>query len=107
MLVFSLLACVYCTDEEKIYKGVFGKNKKITLGDLAGAIDSLTSMTARSFESVDSQFDKVNKRLDKIEVRLDDFELRLERIENRILMNHENRFDRLEDKIRTLETACK
>ncbi len=92
--------------KKKVVKTIITSNsKKATISDVIEAIDSLATMTARGFEGVDQQFDQVNKRLDKIEARLDDFELRLERIENRILMNHENRFDRPEDKLRILETA--
>lgn len=71
------------------------KTKKITLDDLA-------VMVGRGFNAVDEQFKGVHKEMSE---RFDDVELRLERIENRILMNHENRFDRLEDKIRILETS--
>lgn len=49
----------------------------------------------------------VNGRLDKVEERIDDVEIRLARIKNRVIVNHENHFDRLEDRIRVLETSRK
>ena len=76
------------------------------------AIENLAAMTARGFEKVDKRFEKVDKRLDGIDGRLDGIDgrldgidVRLDRIENLLIRDNTNRIERLEDKIRIIETA--
>ncbi|MEK7152175.1 MAG: hypothetical protein AAB773_01965 [Patescibacteria group bacterium] len=76
------------------------------------AIENLAAMTARGFEKVDKRFEKVDKRLDGIDgrldgidSRLDGIDVRLDRIENLLIRDNTNRIERLEDKIRIIETA--
>ena len=85
--------------KEKITK------KKTTLDDLA-------LMVGRGFNAVDKRFDDVNKRFEQVDKKFeqvdrhfDEINKRLDNIESRIFINHENRFDRIEDKIRILETT--
>lgn len=65
--------------------------KKITIEDLAG-------MTQRGFADNAVRFDAIDKRFDKMDDRFD-------HIEHLILTDHRNRLERLEDKMRVLETA--
>lgn len=64
-------------------------------------IDGLARMVQKGFEEtakhIDVRFEHVEKRLNEIEIRLD-------RIENILIAAHENRIERLEDKMRQLET---
>lgn len=61
-------------------------------------MNGLARMVARGFSAVDEKFEQVDKRFEQVNTRLDN-------IENKLLINHENRFDRIDDKIRILETS--
>jgi hypothetical protein len=74
------------------------KKKKITIDDLA-------VMIARGFEATASK-EEMNNRFDRVNEKFDEMEERLDRIENLILTDHRNRLERLEDKVRVLETAA-
>ena len=67
--------------------------KKMTIEDLA-------VMTKNAFDRIDRRFDKMDERFDKVEARLD-------RIENLLIRGLENRMDRVEDKVRVVETKLK
>ncbi|MBX4210573.1 hypothetical protein KW783_01225 [Candidatus Parcubacteria bacterium] len=78
--------------------------KKVTIDDLA-------VMVQKGFQEIRSEMatkaDILNleKRFDNLEERLEKVEERLDRIENIILTDYRNRLEKLEDKIRILETA--
>lgn len=63
-------------------------------------IDGLASMVARGFEHTATK-----KDISEVRTRLDGIDDRLDRIENLLIRAHENRIERLEDKVRVLETA--
>lgn len=71
--------------------------KKITIEDLAMMTQKGFSHSAEELKNFRTE---VNKRFDKMDIRLD-------HIENLILTDHRNRLERLEDKIRVIETALK
>ena len=73
-----------------VQKGFEGVDKQI---------ENLATMTAKGFEETASKVD-----LQKVETRLD---RRLDRIENLLIRDHNNRIERLEDKVRVLETALR
>ncbi len=90
--------------EEKINKlaettasGFKAVDKKIN--DLAASVDErfddLAAMTARGFEETATKTE-----LHAVEARLD---IRLDRIENILLRDHNNRIERLEDKLLQVE----
>lgn len=63
-------------------------------------IDDLAQMVAKGFDGVDKRFDDVASK-DDIK-RLD---TRLDHIENLLIRAHDNRIEKLEDKMRIVETA--
>lgn len=70
-------------------------------------IDHLAGMVAKGFENTATKKDVsgLETRLDGIDKRLDGIDVRLDHIENLLIRAHENRIERLEDKVRILETA--
>ncbi len=66
------------------------EGKKVTINQLA-------EMVNNGFKSVDERFNEVDKRFDRMDNRLD-------RIENIILTDHRNRLEKVEDRVRVLET---
>ncbi len=62
--------------------------------------DDLARMVQKGFENTATKSDVSELRSDMPEVNL-----RLDRIENPLLRAHENRIERLEDKMRIVETA--
>lgn len=70
-------------------------------------IDDLAGMVQKGFVGVDKRFDDMATKDDLTEVntRLDGIDTRLEHIENMLLRAHENRLEKLEDKMRVVETA--
>ena len=93
-------------------------------GKIEEKIDKLASATTRGFEKVDKKFEKVDKKfeekidtlaimvqrgfeetatkveLNAVETRLG---MRLDRIENILLRDHNNRIERIEDKLMQVE----
>ncbi len=76
--------------------------KKVTIEDLA-------VMTQKGFAETATKLDdfqtEVNERFKKIDDRFDKMDDRFDHIEHLILTDHRNRLERLEDKMRVLETA--
>jgi archaellum component FlaC len=81
--------------------------KRITLEDLAMMVARGFNEVSIRFTGVETRLDKVETRLNRVETRLDRVETRLDRIENLILTDYRNRLERVEDKIRVLETGRK
>jgi|SRR3989339_437034 len=62
-------------------------------------IDKRFDGVDKRFDGIDTRLDGIDERLDGIDGRLDKIEGRLDGIENILLRNHNNRIERLEDKI--------
>jgi len=69
-------------------------------------IDDLARMVQKGFENTATKDDlvEVNTRLDGMDKRFDKIDTR-DHIENLLLRAHDNRIERLEDKMRVVETA--
>ena len=102
------------------------KKKAKSKDNVSDKIDNLVSVVKVGFEKVDKKFESVDKQIDnlaisvkkgfdeadknlkdfrvEVNVRFNKVETRLDRIENILVTGHENRIERLEDKVRVLET---
>lgn len=68
------------------------------------SIENLAVATKKGFDSVSERFDAVDERFDKVETRLGAVESGLDGIKNLLIRDHDNRIERLEDKVRMLNT---
>lgn len=67
-------------------------------------IDDLARMVQKGFEHTASK-DEIGDMRHETKAEFSDIRKRLDRIENILIRGHENRIERLEDKVRVMEVA--